>query len=467
MLKICDGQIKVPKTEVNYHIVINAINEGVDPDSAEMETIFRESAKLGARLERLAARVALHGTAMNPFLIVDIEQFEKDCEKAGYDYTESKLYLKLQKYLRKANWHDCTHRDFKAIYNLKEQGFGQTESELAEYNQSLYERLLEVYRPYSIMKHYYGRRLGQKNRRRFANRVGGTLAVDAKFFAGLAPVFINIALISREYCELVETLSGPLQGLGRGSLVNKINAAIMTGLNGTSTVNNVRGISESLQTLMVSCIKAIPMLSSPYIVPLAMSIRPIADSQLTPNLPFADANGCNQEWIDFETDYELGGLPGALIQRSYESQLYFDTVYKSALEENPATDTRKFEPYNLSVDDINERIMNTHPLYLPLESITFANDDVREAYQNMGDYLDSADNPGDSRSMLMLNGKQISTEELRKRCEYDATQDPEWMAYVKELEEKWAREAEEKRLQQIEISKKLGIANQWEIGGSM
>jgi hypothetical protein len=156
-----------------------------------------------------------------------------------------------------------------------------------------------------------------------------------------------------------------------------------------------------------------------------------------------------------------------LIQRSYESQLYFDTVYKSALEENPATDTRKFEPYNLSVDDINERIMNTHPLYLPLESITFANDDVREAYQNMGDYLDSADNPGDSRSMLMLNGKQISTEELRKRCEYDATQDPEWMAYVKELEEKWAREAEEKRLQQIEISKKLGIANQWEIGGSM
>jgi hypothetical protein len=338
MLKILDETVKLSKTQPAYQLVINLINDGVDPDSGEMERAWMGISNWERKLTKLNTMVVVRGKAMIPQLYREVEQFIEDTEARGYE-TCCKEYLRLLKYFRNADFRFNSNRDFQKIW-LDLGGTKLTKEELENHHNSLYEYFDNLIEPFIMT---YGRSeylTSRFMRKRFAP---GILA--AKFFHDIAPMFASIARISVDFENTVlELIDGKTPGL-QGSLEARITNGLEGILKGKLTSEQARKVGTSFMSIMLGCLRAIPRMVSvaPYAIPLAQSLFPdVWKYNLEPQMAVCQKeDGTFVKWVDIEVDNVRGGSSMAQMMETVQYQGNSENMLLSTMAKNPASGTRK------------------------------------------------------------------------------------------------------------------------------
>jgi len=334
MLKILDGSTKVSKTSPLYNIVVDKLNEGVDPDSVEMEYFYDKALKDLSKIEKLAMQVLLHGKALVPHLY---ELVEGAIEAWKEDYgCLNKTVISLITYLQKADFRFNKHRDYKAI--ALNMGLTPDSVSLAGFT----ERLKEVYKCISVFDLEDSRsdkaRILASRKVKFPRGAYTT----ATGLINIVPALVSLANLSPAWGQKVLDSAGPLKCLGKGSLGSRLENGINRSLTGLGAERNLSSLGESLFTLIGAAIAALPSLESfsPYILPIAAASSPglFSDEKLVPNACTArDETGAWLPHYAVESDFELGGASGRKIISSHEFEM-------DAFRQHDTSNSRKKNP---------------------------------------------------------------------------------------------------------------------------
>jgi len=335
MLKILDGSTKVSKTSPLYNIVLDKLNEGMDPDSVAMGDFYDKALKDLSNTEKLAMKVLLHGKALVPHLY---ELVEGAIEAWQADYgCLNKTVISLIVYLQKADFRFNKHRDYKAI--ALNMGLTPESVSLAGFT----ERLKEVYKCTSIFDLEDSRMDAARAKASRVVKHPRGAYTTAVGLINVVPALVSLANLSPAWGQKVLDSAGPLKGLGKGNLGSRLENGINRALTGLGAERSLSSLGESLFSLVGAAIAALPSLESfsPYILPIAASANPelFSASKLVPNSCTArdDVSGAWVPHYAVESDFELGGASGRKIISSHEFEM-------SNFERRDTSNSRKKNP---------------------------------------------------------------------------------------------------------------------------
>lgn len=340
MLKILDETVKVTKTSPSYQIVIDAINDGINPDGFDMERLWEKLSQWEARLIRLNSKVKINGYAMIPDLYKDIECFLDYTDSEGF-LTDCKPYLNLLKYHERASFANNTHRHFKKIWSDMG-GQDLDKEQLEEFHNNLFEYFDNLLDPYTAI--YTSLEESSKRKLKGRNYTG---LYAAKYFHDIAPMFASICTVSKDFSDSVlDAIGGKTPGL-TGDVAFRITNALDGILNGKLSVQQASKIGDSFISLMYGCLRVIPRMSKicPYAIPLAISLFPdVWKFDLTPRSPICtDDDGVTLlPWEDIAANTRRGGISMKLMYDTATIQNGSGQVISNLAQQN--TPVRSIKP---------------------------------------------------------------------------------------------------------------------------